>query len=113
MNFLLMLLRLMQVKNMTDQTDENKPDAPTENQSPEQKEEKFGLVDDLVFLLFLVPMVGVFLPQFRDDIKAGFDVLSNMPDWFSFVIVLGIVSLFGFRKQLADVLSNFTNFRKK
>lgn len=110
MNFLITLLRLLQVKNMTDQTENNNPETPP--QAPEPKE-KFGLIDDLVFLLFLVPTVGVFLPQFRDDIKAGFDILSNMPDWFSFVIVLGVLSIFGFRKQLSDVLSNFTNFRKK
>lgn len=110
MNWLLTLLRILQVKNMSETPEDEKlPDA---EKAPET-EDKFGIIDDLVFLIFLIPTLGVFLPQFRDDIKAGFDVLSSMPDWFSFVIVLGMISLFGFRKQLTDILSNFTNFRKK
>lgn len=109
-NWLLTILRMLQTKNTSDTPEGD--NSPEVTPAPETNE-KFGILDDLVFLIFLVPTLGVFLPQFRDDIKAGFDILSNMPDWFAFVVVLGVVSVLGFRKQLTDILSNFTNFRKK
>lgn len=115
MNWIIMLLRILQARNMTTETE--KPDegtAPscTPPPAPEPSNQP-GLLDDLVFLLFLIPMIGVFIPQVRDNVKAGFDILATMPSWFSFVIMLGVISIFGLRKQLADILSNLTNFGKK
>lgn len=82
------------------------PPAPEPSNPP-------GLIDDAVFILFLIPMIGVFIPEVRDNVKAGFDILATMPSWFSFVITLGVISIFGLRKQLTDILTNLTNFGKK
>jgi len=113
MNWVLTLLRLLQADKMS--TENETPDVGTPCTPPEPNEptEKFGLIDDLLFLLFLVPMIGVFIPQLRDNIKAGFDILDTLPNWFTFVIVLGVVCIFGLRKQLTDILTNFTSFGKK
>lgn len=95
----------------------NTPEEDKEKEAPVQKCEQpekdpIGIKDDLILLLFLVPVIGVFLPWTRDAIKEGLLILNDIPDWFSFIIVLGVVSMFGLRKQLSDILSNFTNFRK-
>jgi hypothetical protein len=118
MNWILTLLRILQARKMTTETE--KPDegaapscTPPPTCTPPEPTEKFGLLDDLLFMLFLIPMVGVFIPQLRDNIKAGFDILDTLPNWFTFVIVLGVVCIFGLRKQLTDILSNFTSFGKK
>lgn len=89
--------------------DENK-ESPVQSESPDK--DQIGIKDDLILMLFLVPVIGVFLPWTRDAIKEGLIILNDIPDWFSFIIVLGVVSMFGLRKQLSDILSNFTNFRK-
>lgn len=92
--------------------DEKKEEVPVQKCEPPEKD-SVGIKDDLILLLFLVPVIGVFLPWTRDAIKDGLVILNDIPDWFSFIIVLGVVSMFGLRKQLTDILSNFTNFRKK
>lgn len=90
--------------------EENK-EAPVQKcEAPEK--DQIGIKDDLILILFLAPVVGVFLPWTRDAIKDGLAILNDIPDWFSFIIVLGVVSMFGLRKQLTDIISNFTNFRK-
>jgi hypothetical protein len=117
MNWIITLLRILQARNMTTETEkpEEEGAAPSCTPPPATPEPTNppGLLDDAVFLLFLIPMIGVFIPEVRDNVKAGFDILATMPTWFSFVITLGVISVFGLRKQLADILSNLTNFGKK
>ena len=110
MRLLLVLLQLLQAVMMNTSDDEKKEDIPAQNEQPVK--DTVGIKDDLIFVLFLVPVIGVFLPWTRDAIKDGLVILNDIPDWFSFIIVLGVVSMFGLRKQLTDILSNFTNFRK-
>lgn len=78
----------------------------------ESPERESNFKSNLIVMLFLVPVIGVFLPWTRDAIKEGLTILNDIPDWFSFIIVLGVLSLFGLRKQLTDILTNFINFRK-
>lgn len=78
----------------------------------EPPEREGSIKSTLLMLLFLVPVIGVFLPWTRDAIREGLSILNEIPDWFSFIIVLGVLSMFGLRKQLTDILINFTNFRK-
>ncbi|MND22605.1 hypothetical protein D3C76_447620 [compost metagenome] len=111
MRLLLIVLQLLQAVMMS-APDENKEEAPVQKVEAPEKD-TVGIKDDLIFLLFLVPVIGVFLPWTRDAIREGLMILNDIPDWFSFIIVLGVVSMFGLRKQLSDILSNFTNFRKK
>lgn len=110
MRLLLLLLQFLQLGKMNDTPEENK-EVPVQKCEPPEKD-TVGFRDDLILLLFLVPVIGVFLPWTRDAIKEGLMILNDIPDWFSFIIVLGVVSMFGLRKQLTDIVSNFTNFRK-
>lgn len=114
MNWFITLFRLLQARNMTDTEKPEEGAAPscTPPAAPEPSNPP-GLLDDAVFMLFLIPMIGVFIPEVRDYVKAGFDILATVPSWFSFIIVLGVISVFGLRKQLTDILSNLTNFGKK
>lgn len=112
MRLLLIVLQLLQAVMMSSPDDEKKEDAPVQNCEVPEKD-AVGIKSSLILLLFLVPVIGVFLPWTRDAMKDGLAILNDIPDWFSFIIVLGVVSMFGLRKQLTDILSNFTNFRKK
>lgn len=97
----------MNTQDDPNKTDEQKCDVP------ENKKDSVGLRDDILLFLFLVPVVGVFLPWTRDSIKEGLMILNEIPDWFSFIIVLAVISIIGLRKQLAEIITNFSNFRKK
>ncbi len=109
---LLIIWQVVQAVMMSTPEDEKKEEAPVQKcEAPEK--DTVGFRDDLILLLFLVPVIGVFLPWTSDAVKNGLEILKDIPDWFSFIIVLGVVSMFGLRKQLTDILSNFTNFRKK
>ena len=111
MQLLLILFQLLQAVMMNTPEDKKEDEAPVQQcEAPEK--DPVGIKDDLILLLFLVPVIGVFLPWTRDAIKDGLVILNDIPDWFSFIIVLGVVSMFGLRKQLTDIVSNFTNFRK-
>lgn len=115
LKILMILLQLMQVGRMN--TSDNKPDdpnTPEEQKTPTPVERGVpGFVDEVLIFLLLIPVIGVFIPQAREGIREGLIILNEMPEWFSFLIVLGVVSVFGFRKQLTEILSNLTNFRKK
>jgi hypothetical protein len=112
---LMILLQLIQVGRMN--TSEPKPDdpnTPEEQQTPAPPEKGApGFMDEVLIVLLLIPVIGVFIPQARDSVREGLLILNEMPEWFSFLVVLGVVSVFGFRKQLTEILSNLTNFRKK
>ena len=97
---------------MSNPEDENKENTPVQQCEPPEKD-KVGIKDDILFIIGVAIVVGVFLPWTRDAIKDGFVILNDIPEWVSFIIVLGVVSMFGLRKQLTDILSNFVNFRKK
>lgn len=93
--------------------DKKETELESNGEVPAKEKERVGYRDDILMVLFLIPVVGVFLPWTRDSIREGLAILNDIPDWFSLIIVLTVISIFGFRKQLTEILTNFTNFRKK
>lgn len=115
MKLLLIVLQFFQafMMNTPDDKDVDKDKEPPIPECKIPEKDTVGFRDELILMLFLVPVIGVFLPWTQGVMKDGLAILNDIPDWFSFIIVLGVISMFGLRKQLSDILSNFTNFRKK
>lgn len=61
--------------------------------------------DELILIVFLVPMILAFYKPLADDILKGFDVIKQMPDWYQYIIIGMVVVIFGMRGLLKAVLS--------
>jgi hypothetical protein len=65
---------------------------------------KSSIKDEVVTLVILVPVILCFIPGMEDVVKTGFQRLSELPDWYTYLLfltcsaALGIKSLDKFRK---------------
>ena len=66
---------------------------------------KSSIKDEMVTLVILVPVILCFIPGMEDVVKTGFQRLSELPDWYTYLLfltcsaALGIKSLDKFRKK--------------
>jgi hypothetical protein len=66
---------------------------------------KSSIKDEVVTLVILVPVILCFIPGMEDVVKTGFQRLSELPDWYTYLLfltcsaALGIKSLDKFRKK--------------
>ena len=66
---------------------------------------KSSIKDEVVTLVILVPVILCFIPGMEDVVKTGFQRLSELPDWYNYLLfltcsaALGIKSLDKFRKK--------------
>lgn len=54
--------------------------------------------DEFWTILLAIPIPLAFFPDAVPAIKAGFEVLSQMPDWYLAAVGIAIAAAFGFRK---------------
>ena len=60
--------------------------------------------DDLSFLLWLLPVPLAFLPSCVPHIKAGFQVLEEMPEWYMYSLGMMLISVWGYRRLVIPVV---------
>lgn len=65
--------------------------------------------DELILVVFLVPMVLAFVPSYSAYILQGFQVIEKMPEWYIYVIIGMVVVIYGMRGMLRDVLKLLIN----
>lgn len=53
--------------------------------------------DEILMIIFLVPMVMAFVPGMESYALAGFGVISKMPEWYQYVIIGMVVVVYGMR----------------
>lgn len=53
--------------------------------------------DEILMIIFLVPMVMAFVPGMEIYALAGFGVISKMPEWYQYVIIGMVVVVYGMR----------------
>lgn len=53
--------------------------------------------DEYWTIILSIPMILCFFPDMVTHIKAGFDALSEMPDWYQNTLMLSIGASFGYR----------------
>lgn len=60
--------------------------------------------DELVLIVFLVPMMMAFFPKTADYALAGFAIIAKMPEWYVAIIIGMVVVIYGLRGLLKTYL---------
>lgn len=63
-----------------------------------------GWMDDISFVVFLLPVPLAFIPPAVPHIKAGFTVLGEMPVEYQVCIGLMLASVWGYKRALLPLL---------
>jgi len=64
--------------------------------------------DEFALVVLLLPSILVFIPSLTEHVKAGFEVLNTLPDWYQYLLFIAVSASFGVKG--ADKLMNL---RKK
>lgn len=65
--------------------------------------------DELILLIWLVPVVLSFIPEYQHIVAAGFAALELVPDWYMGILVGMIVVIYGMRgllKMVVQIIGN-------
>ncbi len=60
--------------------------------------------DEFALVVLLLPSILVFIPSLTEHVKAGFEVLNTLPDWYHYLLFIAVSSSFGIKG--ADKLMN-------
>ena len=72
--------------------------------------------DDVILIIFMIPLVMSFLPAYQEYVTAGFASLALVPDWYMYILVGMITVIYGMRgllKMFLQTLSNRFSFKKE
>jgi|TARA_R110000824_G_scaffold197219_2_gene380631 hypothetical protein len=53
--------------------------------------------DEIITIIVLIPVVLVFIPSMEDVVKAGFDRLNELPDWYQNILYVTILAGLGLK----------------
>ena len=59
---------------------------------------------EFAIVVLLLPSILVFIPSLTEHVKAGFEVLNTLPDWYQYLLFIAVSSSFGIKG--ADKLMN-------
>ena len=71
--------------------------------------------DELILIIFLVPIVMCFIPEYQIYVTNGFASLALVPDWYMGILVGMIVVIYGMRgllKMIIQMVGNRFNLVK-
>lgn len=68
-----------------------------------QRQMKNTLKDEYLMLLFSVPLVGAFIPEYQETVLQGFEVLAKTPEWYMMSIIGMVAATYGLRWLLGKV----------
>jgi hypothetical protein len=60
--------------------------------------------DEFALVVLLLPSILVFIPSLTEHVKAGFEVLNTLPDWYQYLLFIAVSSSFGIKG--ADKMMN-------
>ena len=60
--------------------------------------------DEVLLLVFLIPMIMAFVPDMDKHALAGFEVIAKMPDWYQYIIIGMVVVIYGMRGLLEKII---------
>jgi len=53
--------------------------------------------DEFALVVLLLPSILVFIPSLTDNVKAGFAVLNELPEWYQYLLFIAVSSSFGIK----------------
>jgi len=81
---------------------ESEQDFTLDQQS--QKNMQTSWKDELLLIVWLIPLVLCFIPDYQVYVKSGFEALNNTPDWYQYILIGMVVVIYGMRGLLKIVL---------
>jgi hypothetical protein len=51
--------------------------------------------DEFALVVLLLPSILVFIPSLTEHVRAGFEVLDTLPDWYQYLLFLSVSASFG------------------
>jgi len=54
--------------------------------------------DEWLTILISIPMILSFIPGMEDNVQSGFNILSNCPEWYQYLIGVVFAASFGIKK---------------
>jgi hypothetical protein len=60
--------------------------------------------DELILLIWLIPVVMSFIPEWQPYVVAGFASLALVPDWYMYILVGLVTVIYGMREILKIAL---------
>lgn len=60
--------------------------------------------DELILVVFMIPLVMSFIPSYQEYVTAGFASLALVPDWYMYILVGMITVIYGMRGMLKMLL---------
>jgi len=67
--------------------------------------------DELILIVFLIPMIMAFIPSLQDVAKVGFENIKSMPEWYRYIIMGMVIVIYGMRGLLKWLLQNKFNIK--
>ena len=53
--------------------------------------------DEFALIVLLLPAILVFIPSMTEYVRAGFEVLNTLPDWYQYLLFIAVSSSFGIK----------------
>lgn len=53
--------------------------------------------DEFALVVLLLPAILVFIPSMTEYVRAGFEVLNTLPDWYQYLLFIAVSSSFGIK----------------
>lgn len=67
--------------------------------------------DEILMLIIMAPIILTFL-GYEERVKAGFDALGNMPDWYTWLVIGIFIVTFGMRGLLKLIINRGVSLNK-
>lgn len=64
-----------------------------------------GWMDDISFYLFLLPLPLCFYPPAVPHIRAGFEVVKTMPEFWQIALGLMLASVWGYKRLITPIVT--------
>jgi hypothetical protein len=69
------------------------------------KNMKTSYKDEFLLIAFMAPMILAFIPGFDKIALDGFNVIAQMPDWYTYVIIGMVVRIYGLGGLLKAIMN--------
>ena len=53
--------------------------------------------DEFALVVLLLPAILVFIPSLTEHVRAGFEVLNTLPEWYQYLLFIAVSSSFGIK----------------
>ena len=53
--------------------------------------------DEFALIVLLAPAILVFIPSMTEYVRAGFQVLNTLPEWYQYLLFIAVSSSFGIK----------------